>query len=398
MSTQDKKFVLLTGELSSLEQDMPPFSIFEEQVLQFLNALSIRLRRTPEAHPFPDLSAFAFWCRENHLRQLMEKWDTESLCFGRGLAFHVCPGNVPLNFAYSLASGLLAGCACAVRLSSRDFPQARLLCREMDALLHAEFRGLLSYITCFQCEHGHPVLARLSERCGVRILWGGDEAIRQIRQLPLSPRAVELSFASRYSVCVIDAESFLSDPNPEQLSERFYVDAYFAGQWACTSPRALLWLGEDAQVEAAQKFLWQRVERLCQNRADFLPIHAVKKREHFCLMAAQNPEVRLCAQSNHAVRVLTPRLTPELLELWTGDGLFLETHAQTLDALLPILGERCQTLCCYGIETAELQEFLRRARPAGIDRVVPLGSSMQFSLVWDGIDLIHAMSRSVEFS
>ena len=115
-------------------------------------------------------------------------------------------------------------------------------------------------------------------------------------------------------------------------------------------------------------------------------------------MAAQNPEVRLCAQSNHAVRVLTPRLTPELLELWTGDGLFLETHAQTLDALLPILGERCQTLCYYGIETAELREFLRRARPAGVDRVVPLGSSMQFSLVWDGIDLIRAMSRSVEFS
>ena len=115
-------------------------------------------------------------------------------------------------------------------------------------------------------------------------------------------------------------------------------------------------------------------------------------------MAAQNPQIRLCAQSNHAVRVLTPHLTPELLELWTGDGLFLETHAQTLDALLPILGERCQTLCYYGIQTAELREFLRRARPAGIDRVVPLGGSTQFSLVWDGIDLIRAMSRAIHFS
>ena len=388
----------LTGELSSLEQAMPPFSIFEEPVLRFLNALSIRLRQNPEAHSFPDLSAFAFWCRSNHLRRLAKDWDTESLRFGRGLAFHVCPGNVPLNFAYSLAAGLLAGCACAVRLSSQDFPQARLLCREMDALLHSEFRELLPYITCFQCEHDHPVLARLSERCGVRVLWGGDEAIRQIRRLPLSPRAVELSFASRYSVCVIDAGAFLSAPDPEQLSERFYADAYFAGQWACTSPRALLWLGEYARVEAAQRLLWQEVERLCQSRADFLPVHAVKKRERFFLMAAQNPQIRLCAQSNHAVRVLTPHLTPELLELWTGDGLFLETHAQTLDALLPILWERCQTLCYYGIQTAELREFLRRARPAGIDRVVPLGGSTQFSLVWDGIDLIRAMSRAIHFS
>lgn len=398
MFTQDEKLMPLTGELSSLEQVMPPFSIFEKPVLRFLNALSIRLRQNPEAHSFPDLSAFAFWCRSNHLRRLAKDWDTESLRFGRGLAFHVCPGNVPLNFAYSLAAGLLAGCACAVRLSSQDFPQARLLCREMDALLHSEFRELLPYITCFQCEHDHPVLARLSERCGVRVLWGGDEAIRQIRRLPLSPRAVELSFASRYSVCVIDAGAFLSAPDPEQLSERFYADAYFAGQWACTSPRALLWLGEYTRVEAAQRLLWQEVERLCQSRADFLPVHAVKKRERFCLMAAQNPQIRLCAQSNHAVRVLTPHLTPELLELWTGDGLFLETHAQTLDALLPILGERCQTLCYYGIQTAELREFLRRARPAGIDRVVPLGGSTQFSLVWDGIDLIRAMSRAIHFS
>lgn len=397
MSTQDKDFVLLTGELSSLEQKTPPLFIFEDQVLLFLNTLSIRLRQTPEAHTFSDLTAFAFWCRKSHLRRLAEEWETDGLRFGRRLAFHVCPGNVPLNFAYSLAAGLLAGCACAVRLSSRDFPQAKLLCHEMNTLLHTEFQSLLPYITCFQCEHGHPILAQLSERCGLRVLWGGDEAIRQIRQLPLSPRAIELSFASRYSVCAIDAKTFLSDPNPGQLCERFDADAYFAGQWACTSPRALLWLGTEEQTEDAQTVLWEHIERLCQNGADFLPVHAVKKLEHFFRMAALDPEIRLRSHSNRAVRVQTPRLTPELLELWTGDGMFLEAHSESLDALLPILGERCQTLCYYGIKPAELREFLHRARPGGVDRVVALGSSMQFSLVWDGIDLIRTMSRRIDF-
>lgn len=394
MFTQGEK--ILTGELASLTQEVTPLPIFDENILLFFNVLSQRLRQNPETKSFPDLTAFSFWCRSKNLLLFKKKWSGDELHLGRGLTFHVCPGNVPLNFAYSLAAGLLAGCPCVVRLSSRDFPQAKLLCREMDSLLRSDFHSLIPFITCFQCEHDHPILAQLSEQCRVRVLWGGDEAIRQIRLLPLSPRALELTFPSRYSVCAIDAAAFLNNPHPEQLCERFYADAFFADQWACTSPRALLWLGETTEIKAAQSILWERVEELCLQNGEFLPVHAVKKREHFCRMAAQYPKIRLAGKSNCAVRVTTPMLTPELLDLWTGDGMFLEASSHSLDALLSILGERCQTLCCYGIPAAVLRDFLLRNRPMGCDRIVPLGSSMQFSLNWDGIDLIRSMSRSIE--
>ena len=394
MFTQDK--TLLTGDFTSLTNEVTPFPIFDESILSFFQALSHRLRQNPEVKSHPDLTAFAFWCRLKNLERLKTKWNTQELRFGRGLAFHVCPGNVPLNFAYSLAAGLLAGCPCAVRLSSRNFPQADLLCREIDSLLRSDFRSLIPFITCFQCEHNHPILAQLSEQCRVRVLWGGDQAIRQIRLLPLSPRALELTFASRYSVCAIDAAAFTCDSHPEQLAERFYADAFFAGQWACTSPRVLLWLGEPAQIKTAQTMLWERIEQLCRQNGEFLPVHAVKKREHFCRMAAQNSEIRLAGINNYAVRVTTQELTPELLDLWTGDGMFLEASSHSLDALLPILGERCQTLCYYGITPKELREFLLCTHPRGCDRILPLGNSMQFSLLWDGIDLICSMSRSIE--
>lgn len=399
MSTANEPLKLLTGSMDFVEKAEPvsPLPVFDSRVTAFLSALSTALRKHPAARAYPDLAAFAFWCRRGSLAQMEQQRQSEGLRLGRGLAFHVCPGNVPLNFAYSLAAGLLAGCACAVRLSSRDFPQAQILCGEMDTLLRAEFPELLPYVTCLQCDHDHPALARLSERCDARVLWGGDAAIHQLRQLPLSPRAVELAFADRYSVCVIDAGEFLSDENPHRLAERFYRDVSFAGQWACTAPRVLLWLGDNEQTESAQKILWEEVERLYQSQ-EFLPISAVQKREQFCLMAAEHPEIRLRAQSNRAVRVQTPTLSPGLLHFWTGDGMFLESRAQTLDALLPLLGDRCQTLAYYGITPQDIRQFLTRARPRGIDRVVPLGSTMQFSLVWDGIDLIQTLSRSVTFS
>lgn len=399
MFTENEPLNLLTGSMDFVESAEPisPLPIFDGRVTAFLSALSTALRKHPAARTYPDLAAFAFWCRRGSLAQMEQQRRSEELRLGRGLTFHVCPGNVPLNFAYSLAAGLLAGCACALRLSSRNFPQAQILCNEMAALLRADFPELLPYVTCLQCDHDHPILARLSERCDARILWGGDAAIRRLRQLPLSPRAVELAFADRYSVCVLHAGAFLSDENPRRLAERFYRDVSFAGQWACTAPRVLLWLGDNEQTESAQKILWEEVGRLYRAE-DFLPISAVQKREQFCLMAAEHPEIRLCAQSNRVVRVQAPSLSPGLLRFWTGDGMFLESRAQTLDALLPLLGDRCQTLAYYGITPQDIRKFLTCARPRGIDRVVPLGATMQFSLVWDGIDLIQALSRSVTFS
>ena len=35
--------------------------------------------------------------------------------------------------------------------------------------------------------------------------------------------------------------------------------------------------------------------------------------------------------------------------------------------------------------------------PKGIDRVVPLGRTLDFSLNWDGYDLIYSMSRVLTY-
>jgi L-lactate dehydrogenase len=47
------------------------------------------------------------------------------------------------------------------------------------------------------------------------------------------------------------------------------------------------------------------------------------------------------------------------------------------------------------LEKSEIKNFLASERPRGIDRAVPMGKSMDFSLVWDGYDLIRSLSRKV---
>ena len=55
------------------------------------------------------------------------KYDDAELRLGKGVVFHIAPSNVPVNFAFSFAAGLLAGNANIVRIPSKDFEQVQIM-------------------------------------------------------------------------------------------------------------------------------------------------------------------------------------------------------------------------------------------------------------------------------
>ena len=63
--------------------------------------------------------------------------------------------------------------------------------------------------------------------------------------------------------------------------------------------------------------------------------------------------------------------------------------------LLPQLSRNYQTLSYHGFQKKELLQILRVSKTQGIDRMVPIGRTQEFSLVWDGFDLIRSMSRQI---
>jgi len=50
----------------------------------------------------------------------------------------------------------------------------------------------------------------------------------------------------------------------------------------------------------------------------------------------------------------------------------------------------------YGIEPGEFRQFILQVKPNGIDRIVPIGKTTEFSLTWDGFNLIETLSRKIE--
>ena len=58
----------------------------------------------------------------------------------------------------------------------------------------------------------------ISTKCDARIIWGGDETIKKIRNFEISPRTIELTFADRYSLCIINSDKLIDlKPHESQL-------------------------------------------------------------------------------------------------------------------------------------------------------------------------------------
>ena len=88
-------------------------------------------------------------------------------------------------------------------------------------------------------------------------------------------------------------------------------------------------------------------------------------------------------------------LNPVLMDYRFNSGYFYEYDAKSLTDLLPIATIKSQTVTYYGLTREEIVRFVNEDHPQGVDRFVPLGKSMDFTLVWDGYDLIHTLSRIV---
>lgn len=373
-----------------------PLPPFDDAALNFLDSFSRELLRTPDARAWPDLAALAFWCRRAHLSELRaEHSRAGELRLGRGLALHIAPGNVALNFAYSLAAGLLAGCACAVRLPSRRFQQTDLALQALARVCASPAQASYARrVVLFRCSHDHPALAALAAGCDARVVWGGDATVRALRALPAKARAVEVAFADRVSLALLDADAVAaaSDAELAALVTSFYNDTYPTDQNACTSPRIVCWTG--GQIDAAQARFWPALEAYAAPRYPLAAVQAVEKRAAFLRLAASRPGVRL-AGGNLVTRALLPALDGSEWGLIAPGGYFMEAVLPCPTALAPLLTARCQTVACYGPDPRALAQELAGLRAAGPDRIQPVGRTLDFDLVWDGIDLIAALSRRV---
>jgi len=376
-----------------------PLAVFDDTSLAFLDALSKQLMSLPEVRAYPDIATFAFFCRRAYMNTARDSYgDTLARSVGRGVSFHVAPSNVPINFAYSFVAGLVAGNACIVRTSSSAFAQTDLVCAAISRVLEqAEFANLKRYVAIVSYGHVHDINVFFSSLCDVRVIWGGDATIAEVRRASLPPRAFDITFADRYSLCIIDAAAYIEIEDRARVAQDFYNDTYLFDQNACSSPRLIYWVGTPAAVDRARATFWDEEHRLLVGRGyEMEPLTVIDKYTAACRAALDLDGVVVAQGSDNLIsRIELKTLPSDLPERTTAGGNFFEYSDVSPSKLVDIIARKFQTLTYIGFDSAALSELLLAGGASGIDRIVPCGRASEFSLVWDGHDLPRQMSRVV---
>lgn len=383
----------------------PPVSLpdkpFSDEIIFFLEGLSQALLVNAEMRQYDDIIAFAFWCRKSNIGKMKKKWSANENRLGLGTIFHIAPSNVPMLFAYSLVAGLLAGNINIVRLSSRSHATSAAFCRFLrDFLQRREYKPISEKIAIVVYEHNDVFTKDLSANCDGRVIWGSNETVKMIRALTLNPLAMEIVFPDRYSIALLDSAFLCNcrDDDLEQLSRRFYNDTYRMDQNACSSPKLIFWLPSDnIDLVSAKHRWWQSVYTVAQEEYDLSPIKVSIKYNELCQLAIEHREISNVQQYENLLYVATLSEIKAPLSSYNGHcGFFFEYVLNDLAEISTYTDERSvQTLVYAGVDPDIIRNLIVKKRMQGIDRIVPMGQSLVFDLVWDGKNIINLLSREI---
>lgn len=364
---------------------------FDDNIIEFCDKLSKELLKTKEIQKFSDLVSLAFWLRKSNLQSISKNYLDLNQNLGIGLVFHIAPGNMGLSFAYSLITGLLTGNTNIIRLPSRRFEQADIFCDVLRTLL-IENEQIAERICLIKYPHDKEITDMLSMQCNVRIIWGGDNTVNTIRESPIRPRTEEITFANRYSVCIINSDSYIDNYNAKKTAHDFYIDTYLTDQNACSSPRIIFWMGN--RIDEAKEKFWNALKEEIKTY-NMASVTTSDKLITFCKFASESECHMKTVGDYKIMRIEIPTVNKNVFRNIGNSGYFYECTINSFEELLPICNWELQTISYIGIDSKTLHSVIIENGVKGVDRIVPVGKTMDFDFNWDGKDIIREMTRKI---
>ena len=390
-----KKIRVIGDFDSNLRSKVP----FDNLVCAFLNKLSIEISHYKKIREYPDLKAFSFWIRKKNIEIFKNKYDDENYRLGKGILFHVTPSSIPMNFAYSFVFGLLSGNLNIIRIPSKNFFQINIFLKILDKVLNLKkYRQIKRMNLFIRYSKDKKINDYLSLLCDVRIIWGGNNSINEIRQSNLKPKAFDLTFYDRYSIALINSNivNNLQSNDLKILANHFYNDTYYIDQNACSSPHLIIWVGKN--ITKAKNYFWGEVNSLVNSKYIFEEAAIVDK---YSLLLKNLTKLKNISSLNTNNSKLY-RISIDKIDNFDNSvrgkwGMFFEYESDNINFLKKIVESNFQTLSYFGFNKNYLKDYIISNSLRGIDRIVPIGQTLSMDLVWDGYDIIKILSRKINF-
>lgn len=376
-------------------------SPFADDLVMLIDEVAQLMFSDPAAKGYPEVQALAFFMRRSSLLSMKPK-EADHQAFVRvplGRVLHFAPANVDTMFVYSWLLSAATGNVNLVRVSkSRRAPQTDLICDLFNRVLEKHDPEIKKTISVVSYDHSDEITSRLSAIADLRVIWGGDQSIDEIRKAPLRPAARDLTFPDRFSISVINSSHYLkmSDDERVSIANSFFNDSYWFDQAACSSPRQIFWCGDAKDNQAAKPLFFDQLSQVLSKRSFALDAGpALTKLANIYNCVIEAPVTSASITGNELAVLELEENCTTLPTKHPHLGTFFTAELRTLADLLPMLTSKIQTLTYLGFERDELTSFAESANGAGVDRIVPIGQALSFHRLWDGFDLVEEYTKLV---
>ncbi|MDG6107412.1 gamma-glutamyl phosphate reductase [Dactylosporangium aurantiacum] len=375
-------------------------TVGDERVREFLIAFSRRLLKPDLARRHPELGSLGFFLRKGELARAVERLGdgvAGQRRAPRGLVLHFPPANVDTIFVYSWALSALAGNHNIVRVSARAAGAAQTVLEALNDVLADAHPAIAQTQRMVTYDRDDAITGALIGACDLRVLWGGDQSVNELRKHPIRPLARDLAFPDRSSFAAISVAGWQAS-TPEQrraAADGFANDLYWFDQAACSSPRDLFWIGSGDAVAAARAEFDELLAEVVARRGWGVdPAMAVEKYVATYGLAATGAATQVTFNGNAVANVSLAGLD-DVQRHWLGAGTICHVTIGSLAELAPAIQRKDQTLSQYGFTMSELDDFVTTLAGRGIDRIVPFGQALTFAGTWDGFNLLHEFTRII---
>jgi Acyl-CoA reductase (LuxC) len=362
-----------------------------------------------ELDDVPGIVFLRIWLRRGSLEPMIVRelgpsglnggWNEHGLAeckaFPLGVVGHWPAGNVEVQPILSMTCALLGGNAALVRIPSGLVELTRRL---MAKLVQSDRDELLTrriFMAAFAHDR-HDLQESMARVVDGAMIWGGQEAVLQIRRLPFPHWAKVAVFGPRISVAAMDAGAWSDADEQESWCRRIARDVWQFEQQACSSPQVLFL--EKGTGHSTAQFL-STLRRAFETENQAHPRQTIPGALTSAICQARASW--LLADTSH--RAVFPTSPDWTLLFGAGVDIPEPTQGRTLtvlevDNLLDPISRfdgNVQTLG-LGVADSEIEKKLSDvAGKKGVDRIVKLGRMHVFSSPWDGVDLVRPMVRMV---
>lgn len=412
--SEPKKFNNLDIILEELNRNKETiYSYPSGAIIEIINEYSKILSRDRRLLTYEGVPFLALWLKKSNMEKIL-RLDLKKQEYlddfiqiednkfmkaqPRGVICHFMAGNVPTLPIYYLVQSLLCKNVnlCRVPLETINIA-VELLKPLLD--IEVNFKGieysgiaLLNSISIVNFSSNNLELnTEMSQAADVRVICGGDKAIKNLSVIPKKTTCKDVIFGPKYSFAVFEKSAMES----AYLSRTFYdfaKDIISFDQKACSSPQILFIEKSNVTLKEAARKLSESLEKALKRYPEIhisqgMAAAIINKRGEYLLSLEKDI---VCSEDLKYTILIDKEITLE--EPVQHRTIFLK-EVEDIFEVCKLITQRVQTIGIASEDKNKIMNFANMVSLNGVDRLVKVGTMNLYDSPWDGILFVNEIVK-----